>query len=522
MLNALVSEGKLSSKKPKKISPLKRALVALLALSVVALPAAATASHYRSVYTTTSKAGGIITWTSVNATESGDPSSFSDTADIDLLTSSSDAYTSGTDTALDFVEISSTEDLSNSLYASTTQVYTADVSTLADGFYEAYSETCCRLDGIQNTSGQSSVSSWIRFTVASGVPNLPPVFNQPSLYELIAPNGTVSADFTATDPEAGAVTYTLLTDTSSPTYAGSAIPCSTFAAGVLTIGAAHCSGGDVFVEIFDADNPDYNGDIPSWVAKVEAKDAQGNVATSDVLFRLMAAPEPYINDDTWIGGSDYELDIIAPDTSSDVFSVECVNDADANDIVVDQGSSSPLTVRNLAVGETYTCTPYAENAAGGNFGDTYELGPVQGILLDLNLVVGAEFSGATTNIVGGGLKPSSEYTLTMYSDPIEIYAGTTDPDGNFNEIITLPEEVCIAGVQHLILLGTDTNDQPVSDEQWVEIAANCEVMRISATEFEPTLADTGFDSTSTSLLGVILLASGTGLVVARRRIMARN
>lgn len=502
---------------------IRRGFAALLASTLVAVPAVAYASHYRSVYSETSRTAGVVTWTLVNATESGNSDSFSSSAGIDLLSSSSDAQDTGTYANLDFVEITETEDFSNSLYASTTQEFTADVSALADGIYESYSTTGDRLDGVQNTAGgDDQVSAWVRFSVASGVPNLPPVFNAPSLYELIAPNGTVTADFRATDPEGGAVTYTYLTDTTDPVYAGSAIPCSTFSAGVLTIGPAHCTNGDVFTDIFDADNPTYSGDIPSWVAKVEAKDASGNSITSDVLFRLLSAPEPEIDDDRWVGASDYELDIFAPDTETDFFSVECVNDADPTDVVTAEATSSPVTVRNLQVAATYTCTPYAENAAGGNEGSTYELGPVQGILLNLNLEVGVEFSGATSTIVGGGLKAESLYTLTMYSDPIEIYAGTTDTDGNFDEDIVLPEEACIPGVHHLVLLGVNPDDQEVSDEQWVEIGAGCIVLRVSDTKLKASLADTGFDVNSGFAAAAALAATGLGLLVARRRRATRS
>lgn len=498
-----------------------RVLAALVTATALAVPAAAHASHIRSVYSTTNAASGVVSWTLINATESGDPSSF-DPDDIHELTSAADAVGSGTSTSDSFTEISLVEDESNSLYAQTTQVFTQDVTGFSDGLYEAYAENCCRLDGVQNTDGEDSTSAWIRFTVANGVPNLPPMFSSPSLYELIAPNGTVTADFRATDPEGGAVTYSLLTDTDYPVYAGTAIPCSTFASGRLTIGAAHCSGGDVFATIFDADNADYGGDIPSWTAKVQAEDAQGNVATSDVLFRLLSAPEPEIDDDRFVGGSDYELDIIAPDTVTDFVSVECVNDADANDVVTAEGPSSPLTVRNLEIGANYTCTPYAENSAGGNFGDTYELGPVEGILLNLNLSVGVEFSGASSNIVGGGLKPESAYTLTMYSDPIEIFAGVTDGNGNFDEDITIPAEACIPGVHQLVLAGIDSNDEVVTDEQWVDLSSSCTVLRFSNTELSPVLAETGFDSGTGLAAAAALVLFGSGLLVARRRSAARR
>jgi hypothetical protein len=495
-----------------------KALSFVLAFAVIALPTAAFASHYRSVYSTTSKSGSTVSWTITNATESGSSDSFGSSSEIELLGSVTDAVDSGSSTGVFFNQISNTEDLSNSLYASRIQVLTADVSGLADGSYESFTSTCCRLDGVQNTNGQDSVSAWIRFSVASGVPNLPPVFNNPSLYELIAPNGTVTTDFRATDPEGSAVTYTYLTDTGSPVYAGEAIPCSTFSGGRLTIGPAHCTDGDVFSEIFDADNPAYSGEIPSWSAKIEAKDAAGNSATSDVLYRLLSVPVPEISDDRWVGGSDYELDIFAPDTTTERFSVECVNDADPTDIAVAQGSSSPLTVRNLTVAATYTCTPFAENAAGGSEGDTYELGPVRGIQLALDLEVGAEFSGATSTIVGGGLKAESPYSLTMYSNPIEIYAGISDADGNFSELVTIPAEACIPGIHHLILTGVDPDDQPVSDDQWIELGSDCLVLRISDKKLKATLAATGFDAVSVILYGSLIFVAGLGLMALRRRV----
>ena len=492
---------------------LRKTLSIVTALAVSVAPAAAFASHIRSVYSTTSASAGVITWNLVNATESGNPEDFG-TPDIKSLSSYSDEVDSGSIVGA-FVEASIVEDESYSLYARTDQVLTADVSGFSNGIYEAYAENSARLDGVQNTNGEESTSTWIRFSVTGGVPNLPPVFNDPSLYELIAPNGTVTADFRATDPEGGAVTYTLLTDTSDPVFAGTAIPCSSFSGGVLTIAAAHCTGGDVFTTIFNASNPAYSGEIPGWTAKVAATDAAGNVATSDVLFRMLSIPEPYIDDDRLVGATDYELDIFAPDTITDFYSVECVNDADSTDIRSAEGTSSPLTVRNLTIGAEYTCTPFARNAAGDSANeDTYGLGPVQGLMLDLDLQVGVDFGGASSNIVGGGLKANSNYTLTMYSNPILIYAGVTDANGNFDEEITIPASACIPGIHHLILLGVDVDDNPIQDEQWVEIGNNCEVLRFSDAE----LAETGFDAMTGLAAGAGLALVGAALVVYRRRV----
>jgi len=500
---------------------LKKTLSIVTALAIVAAPAAAFASHYRSVFSTVAASGSTVNWTVINATEAdGSGSNFGDGIPIRSLTSPSDTVESGTEAGIDFVygNPGEAEDLSNPLWAQVTENFTADVSTLPNGLYEAYVEASARLDGVQNTDGEDSISAWIRFSVTEGVPNLPPAFSSPSLYQLIAPNGTVTADFRATDPEGGAVIYSLLTDTNDPVYASTAIPCSSFTAGVLTIGPAQCTGGDVFADIFKADGyVDEDGDpvVPSWTAKVEAKDASGNVATSDVLFRMLSKPAPEIDYDQLVSGTDYELYINAPDTGFDYISVECVNDADPTDIVTAEGTSSPLTVRNLTIAAEYTCTPFASNAAGGSVDEgTYGLGPVQGLMLDLDLQVGVEFSGASSNIVGGGLKDNSAYTLTMYSDPILIYAGTTDASGNFDEDITIPASACIPGIHHLILLGVDVNDQPIQDEQWVEIGNNCEVLRFSDAE----LAETGFDAMSGLAAGAGLALVGAALVVYRRRV----
>jgi LPXTG-motif cell wall-anchored protein len=490
---------------------LRKTLSIVTALAIVAAPAAAFASHIRSIYSTTSASAGVITWNLVNATETNNFEDFGDPIDIDVLSSYSDAVDSGSQVD-SFDQLSIVEDESNSLYARTHQVMTADVSGFSDGIYEAYAENSARLNGVQNTNGEESTSTWIRFSVTGGVPNLPPVFNAPSLYHLIAPNGTVTADFRATDPEGGAVTYTLLTDTSEPVYAGTAIPCSSFSAGVLTIGPAQCTGGDVFANIFNTSV--YGDDVPSWTAKVAATDANGNVATSDVLFRMLSKPVPEIDYDQLVSGTDYELYINVPDSGFDYISVECVNDADPTDIATAEGTSSPLTVRNLTIAADYTCTPFASNAAGGSVDeDTYGLGPVAGLVLDLDLQVGVEFSGASSNIVGGGLKANSSYSLTMYSDPILIYAGTADVNGDFDEDITIPASACIPGIHHLILVGVDVNDQPIQDEQWVEIGNNCEVLRFS----DAQLAETGFDAASGLMAGISLAVLGGALVVYRRR-----
>lgn len=503
----------------------RKALAAATAATLVAAPAAAFASHYRSVYSEVTVSDDTVHWTLTNATEINDASTFGDGQEILSVTNADDAPDSGTGTGVLFDYDATVVSDGNTgyiettlpLYDSTVEYFTADISTLSDGKYQSYSSTSARLGGVQNQGDEDSVSAWMSFTIAGGVVNRPPVFNDPSLYELINPDGTdVVIDFRATDPEGASVTYSYITTNTAPYYAGSTIPCSTFSAGLLTVGSSHCTGGDVFSDIFTYD-PDVDEYVPSWVAKVQAKDASGNVITSDVLLRLLSAPVPYIDDALQTTGTDYEFDIFAPDTVADYFSIECINVDDPTDIVFGEGTSTPLTLRNFTIGAEYTCTPYAENSVGGNDGDTYGIGPIEGLMLDLDLEVGVEFAGASSNIVGGGLKANSEYALTMYSDPIEIYAGVSDANGNFNELVTIPAEACIPGIHHLILTGVDPDDNPVQDEQWIEIGNDCEVLQFADTEITESLAATGFDAATGFATASALVASGVVAVAIRRR-----
>lgn len=513
--------------KGNTMTPLTRKLAAAVtATALVVVPAAAFASHYRSIYSDVTVSGSTVNWTAINATEAGDGDTFGDGSEILSVANADDAPNSGTGTGVDFdYDPSVINDEGDTgyiesflpLYATTTEYYTADVSSLSDGAYQAYIQTGDRLGGVQNVGEEAEVSAWISFTISGGVVNRPPVFNDPSLYELIDPAGTdVVIDFRATDPEGSAVTYTYVTTNDSPYLAGDEIPCSSFSAGLLTVGSSQCTGGEVFSDIFTYD-PDVDEYVPSWVAKVEAKDASGNVITSDVLLRLLSAPVPYISTDAVVSGNDYEFEIYAPDTIADYFSIECVNDNDPSDVIFNEGTSGPLTLRNFQIGENYTCTPYAENAVGGNEGETYEIGPIEGIQLDLDLEVGVEFSGASSNIIGGGLQANSDYELNMYSDPILIYAGTADADGNFNELVTIPAEACIPGIHHLVLSGIDPDGNPVQDEQWVEIGNDCEVLQFADEEITESLAATGFDVHAGAALAVALVAGGLTVVAVRRR-----
>ena len=86
------------------------------------------------------------------------------------------------------------------------------------------------------------------------------------------------------------------------------------------------------------------------------------------------------------------------------------------------------------------------------------------LALKLKLAVGSKLEGQNVGIQGGGLKAGSTYTLTMHSNPVMIYTGTTDADGNFKESVKIPAKACLAAGEHsLTLTGITPAGEPTSD-----------------------------------------------------------
>ena len=502
---------------------MKKFLIAAAASLVaigLAIPTSAFASHFRSSYGNVSLSGTTLTWDVDEAWAKGDSDTFGSPSvmTVPVPVAGGDPVTppdGGSSTAYTVTTAEPVYDESNPLYSVSTESHTLDLSTITDdGTYELYAESCCRVSDVQNTDGNDDFSQWIRFTKTGSTYNLPPNFNSPSLYLLIAPGVSTAADFRATDPEGGSVTYTAITDASDPYFGGAALACSSLVNGLLTLDPSLCTGSDVFSEIY----------LPGtfWTAKVQASDAQGNTATVDTLFRVMTAPEPYIDDANPVGnGLDYEFEPIAEDTIVDSWTITCTNDADATDVVTGTSPTAPFTMGRFTNGASYSCDVDATNAAGTGTNDQdYGIGPVTlvGVDLQLDLQVGANFEGASTVISGGGLMAASSYDLTMYSDPIVIDQGVTDANGNFVNTVTIPAEACLVGVHRLVLTGIAPDGNPVSDTQWVELGMNCDVLQLSRSEitpsFDPALPDTGLvwaTFIGVALLGgfLFLLAGGT-------------
>lgn len=481
------------------------ATAALLATAMAATPAIAFASHFRSSFTSSTMTGDVLDWTIDSAWRVGSDDSLGGSS-LKMVDTPGAAPGQGTYIA-DTVTGDPIMDFSNPLYTHATVTDTIDLATangggpIADGQYDLFADGCCRVEGVVNTGGAEDFSQWIRFTKAGASYNMPPQFNAPVLYLIIEYTGETVVDFSATDPEGSGVTYTSIEDIGYPYYGSTGLACSSFSGGILTLSAALCSGSDVFTDIYTPGS--------FWTYKVQAADADGNFATVDTLFRVITPPEPYIDGDAPVrAGNTYEFTTYADDTIVDSFTVTCTNVDDPTNVRVGTSTTTPVTVDGFKPGASYECDVSARNSAGtGDNDQNYGIGPIamEGLDLALDLSSGMSVSGAQSVLSGGNLKPNSQYSLERHStDPVVIYVGETDPDGNFYELVTIPQEACAYGVHELILTGVNLLGETVSDTVWVEMDANCNAVQVSRQEITPTLPEQSLPNTGLTTLGIVL------------------
>jgi len=494
-------------------------LAAVPLVLVGALPASA--SHFRASATSFTVAGDAATWTldSAWAVDDADvifSDNVGDTLGVSQLGSVTDDPDTGASTGVDLALTSYAADTSNSLYDHSTEVLQGDLSTLGDGIYEVYATSCCRIGGVENTP-TDDFSNWARFTKTGSTYNLPPVSNNLSLYELVKPVGDTVLDFSAVDPEGGAVSYSFVTDSNSPYFGATELPCSTFVNGIVTLGPSHCVSPDVFTDIY------LQGTY--WAVKIIASDATGNAISLNSLLHVLQAPEPYIDDivrtanglsaDFWIYDNNEE-----PIDSS---TVTCVSQTDPTDTVSGTSTSNPVTLVGFTPGSAYDCTVTSTNAAGsGTMGYTEDTGvfEVDGVAILTDFPVGTKLSGTTIQLVGDNLQASSAYTLVQTSDPVTLRTGTTTVDGDFTDTFAVPAAACVAGAHTLTLAGTDTSGDPATDRVWYELDSSCKVLQFSRLgPVTLSLAATGVDVSPLMPIGagLLMLAGAAALVFTARR-----
>ncbi len=487
---------------------LRRAAV-IAALAVVATTVgagAAQASHFRASGPDFSISGDDASWVVTSAWRSGSSSSFvglGGTTDVRAIGSYGVAPGSGTSTGVT-LEVTSAVFTDEPLYANTVETFEGTLSTLGDGLYEIYVDSCCRVSDIQN-SAATGFSQWVRFSKTGSTYTVAPRLATPIVYAPLSLDGTTALVSYAAS---GAATWTAITDQASPNYGSSALPCSAFVGGALEIGAEHCTDGAVYTDIY------LTGTY--WAFKVVIADADGRQSVAETLFRVESVPEPYLDDHSRSnGGATTVFTAYAADTIVNSWTVTCTAVGDSSDVVSGTSATSPITVNGFTRANEYDCVVAATNGAGtgtSSAGNYFVIPPT--ISLDLQFEVGELYSGKTVLIEGDGLDSESAYSLTMFSEPIALHAGTTDTSGVFSRTVTVPAEACIAGDHELRLVG-QASGAATTVSRYVEIDEGCLVVRISATPFALSeLADTGSVPTAiVAGLGVSTLALGALLLI---------
>lgn len=505
-----------------------KAAAAVAALAVVPLvlvgAVSASASHFRASGTSFTMSGNQATWTINGAWALGDADAvFSqnpgDTLGVQQLTSAADTPDTGSPTGVDLTLTSYTADQTGSMFDLSTEVLEGDLSALGDGIYEVYSSSCCRIGGVQNTP-TGDFSNWARFTKTGTAFDLPPKSSNLSLYELVKPVGDTTLDFSAVDPEGGAVSYSFVTDGSSPFFGATELPCSTFVNGVLTLGPSHCVAPDVFTDIY------LQGSF--WSVKILASDAAGNAVSLNSLLHVLQAPEPYIGKITHIdNGLSAEFSIYDNNEEPiDSSTVTCVSQTDPSDVVTGTSTSNPVVLYGFTIGSAYDCTVTSTNAAGsGTMSYTEDTGTfvLDGVAIVTDLPVGSKLSGHTIELVGDNLAASSAYTLVQTSDPVTLRSGTTTVAGNFTDTFAVPSTACVAGAHTLTLTGTSAGGGAAVDRVWYELDSSCTVVQFSrlgpVTVTAAALAVTGVAVSPLLPLGaaVLILLGAASVAVATRR-----
>jgi outer membrane protein OmpA-like peptidoglycan-associated protein len=90
----------------------------------------------------------------------------------------------------------------------------------------------------------------------------------------------------------------------------------------------------------------------------------------------------------------------------------------------------------------------------------------------------------------------------MHSDPITLYTGTADADGNFNESVKIPATACLAaGLHELVLTGITPTGEPTSDAAKFTLVDGCKIgaTALKTGDAEWTMSGFLFDYMSSKL-----------------------
>ena len=320
------------------------------------------ASHFRASNDTVTYSNGILHWTINEAWRKASGGIFF-SSPSSVVVSQNGTTTPGVPSS----NLVTTRDTtSNPLYDIVVQSVDIDLSAIlaSPGTYKVYVSSSARVAGVVNTGGNSAFSQAFSFTVNPDQSvNLPPTPNLPTLYQLITltPGTPLTVDYTATDPEAAGVTYSLVTNVSNPDYGATVLPCSTFSGGILSVAATLCTGSEDFAAAYAAGR--------FYAVKARATDPAGDFSEVDTLLRVPTLPVPALGAPAIDHGT-ATFPVTLSDTYVDTYVMTCTNNGDGTDVVTVTTPTQPIVVPGLRSGASYTCSTTGTNALGTGTSNT--------------------------------------------------------------------------------------------------------------------------------------------------------
>ncbi len=139
----------------------------------------------------------------------------------------------------------------------------------------------------------------------------------------------------------------------------------------------------------------------------------------------------------------------------------------------------------VKAGAAYTSTQYR-----------YDAPPVPSnpfsLTMNSRVVSGSKLSGQEVQIAATGLRANSAFSLKLGANSV-LFSGTTDANGNFSEVVTLPNAGCnLLGKQSLVLSATKLDGSQATKTNYVVLGAKCQVLAFGKTLASMKLTLSGF------------------------------
>jgi hypothetical protein len=154
---------------------------------------------------------------------------------------------------------------------------------------------------------------------------------------------------------------------------------------------------------------------------------------------------------------------------------------------------------------SFSPTPQAVPVTQNILPDNFFAEPLVPITAEIVAVTGSPVGNTLIKVVGDGLQPNSNLTVTVYSTPRIIFEGKTDPSGSISTAVYLPADLESDTTHSIVINGIDSNGNKVTIAGGVAIDANSEVVGVApAGEIAEFNSDTAEELSRATSFGVPL------------------